>query len=112
MQTQYTIQHKIAAIRASLPTKEALAQSLLATFGVLLFLYLYFVIAITFNIVDRKAMAASIKDETSQVSLLEASYTNEVGKIDQNVALAMGFTEPVKTQFAMKKSDIVVGFAR
>lgn len=112
MQNQFTIKHKLEVMVQALPSRTATAHGLLATFGILLTLYLYFVLAITFNIVERKALAADIKEQTSQVSLLQASYTNQVRAVDENLATTMGFTQPVKTEFAIRKADTAVAFAR
>lgn len=96
----------------ALPSRITVAHTLLGLFGILLSLYLYFILSITFNIVERKAIATNIKEQTSQVSLLEADYTNRVRDVDAEFATSMGFTEPVKSSFAMRKTDAVVSFAR
>jgi hypothetical protein len=78
-------------------------RALMSVLIVLSAIYVYLIGAITFNVLARKSLDATVHTLGSQVSGLELTYLNETNGIDQNYAHSLGFVEVENNIFATRE---------
>ncbi len=69
--------------------------------------YIYIIGSITFNVLARKSLDATVHDLGSQVSTLELTYLNQTNGIDQNYAQSLGFVDVKNSIFATRETPRV-----
>jgi len=73
---------------------------------VLFLMYLYFVGAVTFTVVQRRNMEEGLKTLSSDVSKEELRYLSAEKGLTKDVALNRGFVEPSKLTFTGPKNAV------
>ena len=76
---------------------------MLWTLGVLAFFYVFFLINMVFNIVERKTLETHALTLSNEVGNLELEYLSVSQKVDLNLAYSLGFKE-IKAKFATRKA--------
>lgn len=83
---------------------------LLASFGLLAFLYVLFLGTMVFNIVERRNVEAESRTLGNEVQDLESSYLSMSSGLDTALSSSMGFKE-TKISFATRKPLKTLGSA-
>jgi len=94
-------------IQNNISTQKVLLRILLSLVAVLSFCYIYLIGSITFNIIARRSLEASVANLSSQVNQLDLVYLNKVNEIDKDYALANGFVENRNNIFVSKEINHV-----
>lgn len=80
-------------IQNNISTQKILLRILLFLVVLLSISYIYLIGNITFNVVARKSLEASLANLSSEVNKLDLVYLNKVNGIDKNYAIGNGFVE-------------------
>ncbi len=80
-------------IQNSISTQKILLRVLLSLVILLSACYVYLIGNITFNVIARKSLEASVANLSSDVNKLDLVYLNKVNEIDKEYATANGFVE-------------------
>ncbi len=80
---------------------------LFSLFAALLFIYVFLIGSITFNIVERKSMEQDALFLNSHIGELELEYLVLDKEIDLVYAKSLGFIEPEEQYFASRKTTLV-----
>lgn len=78
---------------------------LLALLGIL---YVYFIMATTFNILARRTLESKVQSYSSNIGQLEVAYFSGINKISKNYALANGFVEAHNSLFVTRTNNSYV----
>jgi hypothetical protein len=74
-------------------TRKQIFRVLIALLVILSASYIYFIGSITFNIIARRTLEATMRENSSRVSGMEVEYLTLSNKIDIPSGLARGFVE-------------------
>lgn len=80
-------------IKSNINTQKVLLRILLSLAIVLSACYMYLIGNITFNVVARKSLEASVVGLSTEVNRLDLVYLEKVNEIDKEYAVANGFVE-------------------
>lgn len=80
--------------------------------GVSFVTYLYFVISITFSVVERQGLERNIKDLLSEISIQELRYLAIDRELTRESAYLAGFEEPSKVVFQERNSNFALNAGR
>jgi hypothetical protein len=84
-------------------TRRQIFRVLISMLCVLSLAYVYFIGSITFNILARRTMESTMRENASRVNSLEVEYISLSNSIDVSSGLARGFVETRPT-FATRTS--------
>ncbi|HCC05822.1 TPA: hypothetical protein DEP94_00435 [Candidatus Nomurabacteria bacterium] len=85
---------------------QRIINTMFATLLVLAVVYCIILLSLVFSVIERKQNLLAVKDLSSQVSALEARYSNEVANINDSVLAEHNFTRIENTTFAVRKDPI------
>lgn len=88
-------------------TQRIIFNVLLSCLITLSVVYIYLIGSITFNVLARKSLEATVRTLGSEVSELELSYLNSTNKIDKGYAISLGFVDVKDNIFASRNTSRV-----
>lgn len=86
--------------------QQRIVNSMLATILVLTIVYCVILLSLVFSVIERKQNLITVKDLSSEVSALEARYSNEVTNINDTVLAQHNFARIENTTFTVRKDPI------
>lgn len=89
-------------IRDNMNTQKVLFYILIICSALLCAVYMYIIGSITFNIIARKSLEATVVELSGKVNQLEITYLNNVNKADKNYAQSKGFVDVSENIFASR----------
>lgn len=98
----------IAANDLPRATRAELLKIAIASLVMLGIVYSFILGSMVWNIIERKAMEAEVRNLASEVAGLEESYLAAANKVDVNFSQAMGFKE-IKATYARRSAFGLVG---
>jgi len=94
-------------IKNSISAQKILLRTLLSLVILLSVCYIYLIGNITFNIVARKSLEASVANLSSEVNNLDLVYLDKVNGVDKEYALSKGFVENRHNLFVSRDINYV-----
>lgn len=85
---------------------ERTVHAMLGTLCVLALLYCVVLLSLIFSVIERKQNVLATRDLTSQLSVLEANYANQITSINETTLVAHNYTRIDNTTFAVRKDEI------
>lgn len=85
-------------------TQKSIFRTLVIGISLLFIVYIYLIGSITFNLVARKSLEASVATLNDSVNKLDLAYLDKLNKIDKNYALSLGFVETENSIFVMRNN--------
>lgn len=79
---------------------------MLGTLVLLALVYCIVLLSLVFSVIERKQNTIAVKDLTSKLSSLEASYANKVASINDTTLAENNFKRVDNTSFAVRKDPI------
>jgi len=89
---------------AALYFNRKIFHGILAVFLLTIFVYIYFVVQIVFNIVERKDVENEMKFSQSRIAQMELVYFDSSKSINLESALLQGLKEPTKVGYTTRKT--------
>jgi len=88
-------------------TQLTIFRSLIVSLVLLSIVYIYLIGSITFNVLARKSLNATVNVLGNHVSELELTYLNSTSNINKNYAYSLGFVDIQKNIFATRETPRV-----
>jgi len=98
--TLYNKKSNIAALHLN----KKIFHGVLAVFLLTIFMYMYFVVQIVFNIVERKDVENEMRFSKNRIAQMELVYLDSSKGINLESALLQGLKEPTKVGYTTRKT--------
>lgn len=89
-------------ITQNINTQKMLLKVLLTSSVLLFTVYIYLIGSITFNVIARKTLEATVANLNGHINQLELTYLNNINGIDKEYALSNGFVDVKQNLFASR----------